>query len=178
MSHWKVLPATMVGQQEKVLNSRRSRMSKAVNFWPRWQTFNSFSFETFSLFNPASPALQTATISKTMIKFWSKLHIQILRYSFTRNNFFLLTPSQSLPGKHENLSSSVSRHISNSLSMYLFLDSELSNGGKKVQVKKVIKKQTGSAWNFLQPPIQVCRSAYIPYLKGQRLHFVLLYVFL
>ena len=31
--------------------------------------------------------------------------------------------------------------------------------------KKVMKKQTGSAWNFLQPKIPVCRGAYIPYFK-------------
>ena len=31
--------------------------------------------------------------------------------------------------------------------------------------KKVIKKQTGSEWNFLQPLIPVCRGAYIPYFK-------------
>ena len=31
--------------------------------------------------------------------------------------------------------------------------------------KKIIKKQTCSAWNFLQPPVQVCIGAYIPYFK-------------
>ena len=31
--------------------------------------------------------------------------------------------------------------------------------------KKILKKKTGSAWNFLQPPIPVCRGAYIPYFK-------------
>ena len=31
--------------------------------------------------------------------------------------------------------------------------------------KKTIRKQTGSAWNFLQPSIQVCRGTYIPYFK-------------
>ena len=30
---------------------------------------------------------------------------------------------------------------------------------------KTIKKQTGSAWNFLQTSVQVCRGAYIPYFK-------------
>ena len=30
--HWKVLPATMVDQQEKFLNSRCSRMAKKVTF--------------------------------------------------------------------------------------------------------------------------------------------------
>ena len=32
-------------------------------------------------------------------------------------------------------------------------------------IKKVIKKQAGSASNFLQPPIPVCRGAYILYFK-------------
>ena len=32
--------------------------------------------------------------------------------------------------------------------------------------KKVIKKQTGSNWNFLQPPIPVYRDTYIPYSKS------------
>ena len=120
--------------------------------------------------------MQTATISKTIIKFWSKFHVQTLRCSFTRDNRFLLTPSQSLPGKQEKTSSSASRHISNSLSVYLFLDSELNNWGMKVQVKRAFKsyffvtkktiwKQTGLPWNFLQPPIQVWRGAYIPYFK-------------
>ena len=31
--------------------------------------------------------------------------------------------------------------------------------------QKTIREQTGSAWNFLQPSIQVCRDAYIPYSK-------------
>ena len=31
--------------------------------------------------------------------------------------------------------------------------------------KKVIKKQTGSVWNFLQLPIPVCRGANTPYFK-------------
>ena len=35
----------------------------------------------------------------------------------------------------------------------------------KPYIKKTIKKQTGSAWNFLQTPIQVCKGAYIPYFK-------------
>ena len=52
MEHWKVLSATMVGRQENVLNSRRSRMAKTVTFSPWWQSFsfNNFCFETISLF--------------------------------------------------------------------------------------------------------------------------------
>ena len=37
--------------------------------------------------------------------------------------------------------------------------------------KKVIKNQTASALNFLQPPIPVCRGAYIPYFKMNPLIF-------
>ena len=59
-----------------------------------------------------------------MIKCWSKFHIQILWYSFTRQNRFPLTPSQSFSGKQENPSSSASRHVNNSVCMYFFHDSE------------------------------------------------------
>ena len=69
--------------------------------------------------------VQTAAISKTMIKFWSKFHIQILWYCFTKDNRFPLSPSNSLPGRQVNPSSSAPRHIQSSLSMYLFLDFEL-----------------------------------------------------
>ena len=54
MEHWKVLPAIMVGWQEKSLNSRHSTMAKAVTFWPWWQPFNSFCFQIIS-FVPLFP---------------------------------------------------------------------------------------------------------------------------
>ena len=54
MEHWKVLPAIMVGWQEKSLNSRHSKMAKAVTFWPWWQPFNSFCFQITS-FVPLFP---------------------------------------------------------------------------------------------------------------------------
>ena len=41
--------------------------------------------------------------------------MQIPWYSFIKEIRFLLTLSQSLPGKQENLSSSVSRHVNNVL---------------------------------------------------------------
>ena len=50
MKHWKVLPSTMVVRQEKNFNSRRSRMAKTIILWLWWQSFNSFCFQTFSLF--------------------------------------------------------------------------------------------------------------------------------
>ena len=105
-----------------------------------------------------------------MIKIWSKFHIQILWYSFTRDNSFILTPSSYLPGKQENPSSSAS-----SQNVYLFLNSEVINGEIEYRSRellkaffchqKTVRKQTCSAWNFLQPSIQVCRGAYIPYFK-------------
>ena len=51
MEHWKVLSAIMVERQEKFLDSRRSRMAKTVTFWPWWQLFNSFCFQTLSFFS-------------------------------------------------------------------------------------------------------------------------------
>ena len=56
MEDWKVLPATMLGQQEKYLNSRHSWMAKTLTFWLWWQPFNSFCFETVSFF-PLFPLL-------------------------------------------------------------------------------------------------------------------------
>ena len=60
---------------------------------------------------------------------------------------FLQTYFQSLPGNQENPSPSASRHINNSLSVYLLLDSELyidkpkefNNERMKVQVKRAFK---------------------------------------
>ena len=112
-----------------------------------------------------------------MIQFWSKFHIQVIWCSFNRDNRFILTFSHSLPGKQENPFSIISRHINNSLSVYLFLYSKLNNEGMIVHVKRVFKsyflsrKQTGSAWNFLLPPAQLCRVA------NQRPHFLMLHLF-
>ena len=60
MEHWKVLSAIMVGGQEKFSNSRRSRTAKTIIFWPWWQPFNSFCFETLS-FLPLSAFFLFAT---------------------------------------------------------------------------------------------------------------------
>ena len=61
--------------------------------------------------------------------------------------------------------------------MYFFFDSECNNESIKVQDKqaflspsKTIRK-TGSASNFLQPSIQVCRCFNIPYFKMKMLIF-------
>ena len=48
MEHWRLLSAAMVDRQENFLNSNPSRMAKTVTFWPCWQPFNSFYFETVS----------------------------------------------------------------------------------------------------------------------------------
>ena len=48
MEHWKALSAAMFGWQKKISNSRRSRVAKTIIFWPWWQPFNSFCFETLS----------------------------------------------------------------------------------------------------------------------------------
>ena len=50
--HGKSWLATMVGRQEKFLNSRRSKMAKTVTFWPLRQPFHNFCFP------PVSPALK------------------------------------------------------------------------------------------------------------------------
>ena len=64
--------------------------------------------------------------------FFSKFHIDNLWCSFSRENNFLLTLSQSFPRQQENVSSNASRYINNSLGVYLFLNSDLNNRGMKV----------------------------------------------
>ena len=83
--------------------------------------------------------VQTVTVSKAMINFCSEFYIQILWCSFTRGSRFPLILSQSFPGKQENPSFNACRHTNSSLSVYLFLNSELSNGGIKVQVKRDVE---------------------------------------
>ena len=82
---------------------------------------------------------------------------------------------------------SASRHINNRLSVYVFLDSEPQLGKSKQIITKwkhesrefliaVLfghQKKKGSAWNFLQPPIQVCSRCFNPLFQNQR-HPVLL----
>ena len=76
MKHWKVLPATMVGQQEKFSNSKRSRMAKTIIFWPWWQPFGSFCSETFFFFfifvsPPAIPVLAGPVAAAIVVgKLW------------------------------------------------------------------------------------------------------------
>ena len=51
---------TFVGRPEEFLNSRRSRMAKTLTFWPWWQSFNSFCFESLTFF-PLFPLFLFAT---------------------------------------------------------------------------------------------------------------------
>ena len=57
MAQWKALSATIVGRQEEFSNSRSSKMAKTIIFWPWWQTFNGFYFETFSFLTLSSFSL-------------------------------------------------------------------------------------------------------------------------
>ena len=120
-----------------------------------------------------------------MFKFLSIFQIQNLWYSFTRDNSFLQTPSQSLPGNQKNPSPSTFRRINNITAlMFIFssnlncclANNECNNEWMKVQVKRPFKsyfifhrKSNKIAEmfciNFLQPPLPVCRGAYIPYFK-------------
>ena len=118
--------------------------------------------------------MQRATINKSVIRFLPKFYIPILEYSFARENRFLLNPSGSLQGKQENPCSSSSRHVNNSLSIFSSILNSIMKGWKyrsRELLKaifchqKTIREQTGSALNFLQPSIQVCWGAYIPYFK-------------
>ena len=94
--------------------------------------------------------------------------------------------SDLLPNQNnfQNSPRPISRHVNSSLSVHLFLNSESHlgkskklNKGMKVFVlktfksysfychKKTIIKHTGSARNTIQPQIQMCRGASIPYFK-------------
>ena len=93
--------------------------------------------------------VETAMIMKTMIKFWYKFYIQAYRHSFTRDNSFLLTPFQSLPGKQKNSSFCASRHINNYLSVYLFVNSELQKGKSKEFIDKGMKALVKRAFKIV-----------------------------
>ena len=109
-----------------------------------------------------------------------KVYIQNLWYSFTRDSF-LQTPSKSLPGKQEN-HSPVPLGTSRTASMCIFPSIlNCSWGNRKNSITdesaqmgfknlfyfhyKSNKKKANSWWNFLQPPIQVCRGVCILYFK-------------
>ena len=69
--------------------------------------------------------MQTATICKTMIKFWYEFYIQIHWYGFTRDNSFLQIPTSLSQENRETDPPIVSKHINNSFGVYFSLDSEL-----------------------------------------------------
>ena len=99
---------------------------------------------------------------------------------------FLLTSSQSLSGKQQKPSSSASRYISNSLSVYLFLDSEPNYGGIKVQVKRAFKsylspkniRKKDRLWMKISSTSKL-KCAEVPMLPISKLcpHFLLLHLF-
>ena len=70
LEHWKVLLVTMVCRQETFLNSRRSRMAKTLTFWPWWQPFSSFCFETVSflhLFHCSRTSIVLSLIKQILV---------------------------------------------------------------------------------------------------------------
>ena len=104
-----------------------------------------------------------------MIKFWSKFHIQILWYSFTRDTMFLLMLSQSLP---ENRKTLPPAPLDISATTLVCIFSSILNTvmeGWKYRSRELLKtifcrqktrKQTDSTWDSLQPSLQVCSGAY------------------
>ena len=132
--------------------------------------------------------VQTATISKAMIKFQSKFDVQILQYSITRDNRFLLSPSLSFQGKQETFPPAPLDTSATALvcifSSILFI---LNNGGTKVEVKRDFKSY------FLSPKInreaeRLCMkcsstsNTYVqrclyPLFQNQHPHFLLLHFF-
>ena len=160
-----------------------------IRFWTFWRK-NCISIALWVLFSSKPyQAFRTAPWKQPrLVKPW--LHFDqnlILKSAVTVLLGFLLTHFKSLPEEQEKYSFSSSRHIS--LSVYLFLDSELQLGESKELndepckyrsrdflkaifcQQKSIEKQTGFAWNFLQSPMQVCRGAYISYFKINALIF-------
>ena len=157
-----------------------------ILLWTFWRK-NCISLDLQAHFSlkpcKAFRTVQTATISKAMFKFWSTFHIQNHWYRVTRDNNFLQSTSQFLLEMQENPPPPSSLDTSaRALIFIFFLDFELELGKSKelnnkrmrVRVKRafksyflspknVLKSQTGSGWNYLQSPIQVCRDAYIPY---------------
>ena len=101
MEHWKVLSATMDGRQENFLNSRRCRTAKTVTFWPWWQSFNSFCFETLSFF-PLCPFFLFAAQKSGECRrpcaynFSKSIHFEV----FNSKNFF--SNNQALKPYHVN----------------------------------------------------------------------------
>ena len=157
-----------------------------VSFWTFWRKI-CISLDLWALFFwKLCKAFRVAQCKQLRFlksfKFWSIFHIQNLWYSFTRDNSFLQTLT-SLSQK--NPSTNTSRHINNITALVcifsLILNCSLANQKNSIMngwkcrskgllklffvTKKVIKKRTGSAWKFLQPPIPGCRVAYIHYFK-------------
>ena len=93
-----------------------------ISFWKK-NCISSLALQAFRI-------VQTVTISKAMIKFWFKFHIQIIWYSFTRDNRFLLTLSQSLPEKQENPPASLDKSATTLVYMFYSILNSIMKGRK------------------------------------------------
>ena len=92
--------------------------------------------------------MKPVTISKSMIKFWSKFHIQMLWYSFTWDSRFLQTPSlistrKILPPAPLDIKNSLSEGMRDGVMKVQFFR-ELLKGIFIHQKKKKKKKQQES----------------------------------
>ena len=92
MEQWKILSATMVGGQEKFLNSKRSRMAKTVTFSPFVSVFSFCYAKKWgggrgSGMAPGSPGVAGLEINnentRTMVEICSKLTIKIVTTEMT-----------------------------------------------------------------------------------------------
>ena len=92
---------------------------------------------------------------------------------------FLLTPFQSLPRIQENPTASLDKSITVLVCIFFSILNSIMEEwkyGSRELLKtssKSSKKEEISAWNFLEPPIQVCRGAYIPDFKISPTYFLL-----
>ena len=123
-----------------------------------------------------------------MIKFWSKFHIEIFRYSFTRDKKFLLTPSHFLPGKQEKIPLTPLNTLTTAL---VCIFSSILNSvmeGWKYRSKELLKaifchqknnnKKADRLYmkfsSTLNTNVQRCLN---PLLQNQRRHFLLVHLF-
>ena len=92
--------------------------------------------------------MQTARISKVMIKFWSKFHFKILWYSFTWVNKFLLTPKPLIshsrilpPAFVTNKKNKESKHFLE-ICMKFFSDICMKYLNPQVRINKMVNEHT------------------------------------
>ena len=133
--------ATMVGEQEKFLRSRRSRTAKRVTFWPCWQLFNSCCFETLSFF-PSFPffpfwyakigGLAPPSPVLPILKFW-KCWKYIYQVSF------LVVKSIKSLNPYQAMSFFLSQWFFTNKSVYLFYKSHENNTNKIKKIGSVLR---------------------------------------